>query len=101
MTHRMTQTHVTQLSLIPALEAARAASASGAPQPAVRSGSASVPAPTPAQIAYLKRLTRITGITQLKRYVARRLGQTDPNCFTRPNVAKVINMEVSERRLAA
>jgi hypothetical protein len=90
-----------QFSLIPALEAARlpATYSSKASQPA----SAMSPAnrPTEAQVSYLKKLTRIRADTQLARYVVRKLGVDSKSTLTRHDFAKVIDMEVSEKRWAA
>jgi hypothetical protein len=90
-----------QLSLIPALEAARipATYSSKAERPA----SAMAPAnrPTAAQVSYLKKLTRIRTDVQLARYVVRKLGIEGKATLTRHDFAKVIDMEVCEKRWAA
>ncbi len=90
-----------QLSLIPALEAARLPVSSSTQ--VTRPASAMAPAnrPTAAQISYLKKLTRIRTDVQLSRYVVRKLGVEGKSILTRHDFAKVIDMEVSEKRWAA
>jgi hypothetical protein len=90
-----------QLSLIPALEAARVPTNYSAK--ASRPGSDMAPTnrPTAAQVSYLKKLTRIRTDTQLARYVVRKLGLEGKTTLTRHDFAKVIDMEVSEKRWAA
>jgi hypothetical protein len=90
-----------QLSLIPALEAARIPT-----QPSMHPGRpvfamAQVNRPTAAQISYLKKLTRIRTDVQLARFVVRKLGAESKATLTRQDFAKVIDMEVSEKRWAA
>lgn len=101
---------MTQLSLIPALEAARympAKSSLGTSEASMHSYQAMAPAnrPTAAQIRYLKQLTRIKTDSQLARFVARQLGvageRTTKAVLTRQDFAKVIDKEVAERRWAA
>ncbi len=97
---------MTQLSLIPALEAARfwpsdrLFSARG-------DGQASAPMappnrPTAAQVTYLKRLTGIRTDSQLARYVVRKIGidesVTGKTTLTRRDFAKAIDIEVAEKR---
>jgi hypothetical protein len=99
-----------QLSLIPALEAARF-------EPHLVAGShdhnrqqpispmAPANRPTPAQVAYLKKLTRIRTDAQLARFVARQLGLSLDDgakvTLTRHHFAKVIDKEVAHKRWAA
>jgi hypothetical protein len=64
--------------------------------------------PTDAQVHYLKRLTRIKTDAQLSRYIVRKLNKSawldeekpHPPSLTKADFAKVIDMEVRERRLA-
>jgi hypothetical protein len=96
---------MSQLSLIPALEAARVPVFMGRSNGVANavSGSPMAPAnrPTPAQISYLKKLTRIRTDVQLARFVVRKLGVEGKKVLTRQDFAKVIDMEVSEKRWAA
>jgi hypothetical protein len=101
-----------QLSLIPALEAARfepqrvaqhdSQSASSAKS---LSPMALANRPTAAQISYLKKLTRIRTDAQLARFVMRQLGldnlEKSNGILTRHHFAQVIDKEVSHRRWAA
>jgi hypothetical protein len=89
-----------QLSLIPALEAARQPIQQAQKITRV-SAMAPVNRPTPAQVSYLKKLTRIRSDVQLARYVVRKLGVEGKAALTRQDFAKVIDMEVSEKRWAA
>jgi hypothetical protein len=61
--------------------------------------------PSPAQIAYLARLTRISGQARLARYVARRLGLIEGAqgeiVLGKREFARAIDLELRERRLAA
>ena len=90
-----------QLSLIPALEAARTQNILSAPM-SYRAG-AMVPAnrPTAAQISYLKKLTNIRTDAQLARFVVRKLDLESQASLTRHDFSKVINREVAEKRWAA
>jgi hypothetical protein len=90
-----------QLSLIPALEAARipAHLTNSASQPSAAMAAAN--RPTSAQINYLKKLTRIRTDAQLARFVVRKLGVEGKTTLTRQDFAKVIDMEVCEKRWAA
>jgi hypothetical protein len=90
-----------QLSLIPALEAARMSHTGGPSDARAASAMAPVNRPTPAQVSYLKKLTRIRSDVQLARFVVRKLGVEGKNVLTRQDFAKVIDMEVSEKRWAA
>lgn len=90
-----------QLSLIPALEAARQPSVSNARMNRPASAMAPVNRPTAAQVNYLKKLTRIRSDVQLSRFVVRKLGVEGKSVLTRQDFAKVIDMEVSEKRWAA
>jgi hypothetical protein len=109
-----------QLSLIPALEASRfapaiqaaashrasshGASSHGASGQAHQSAMAPANRPTTAQVSYLKKLTRIRTDAQLARYVSRKLDKGEATAIkttlTRHDFAKVIDMEVSEKRWA-
>jgi hypothetical protein len=97
---------MTQLSLIPALEAARRPAREmtnpSAPQGHVGDPMAPANRPTAAQISYLERLTGIRTNTQLARYVARKAsdGQSrDPkSILTKRDFAKVIDLEVAGKR---
>jgi hypothetical protein len=101
-----------QLSLIPALEAARFEP----PAQNQREGykaldtkllSPMAPAnrPTTAQISYLKKLTRIRTDAQLARFVMRQLGidslEQAKGTLTRHHFAQVIDKEVFHKRWAA
>jgi hypothetical protein len=99
---------MTQLSLIPALEAARFRSADLAPIPR---GDGQVGAamelpnrPTAAQVSYLKRLTGIRTDVQLARYVSRKIAGDHHNetksTLTKRDFAKAIDLEVAEKRWA-
>lgn len=90
-----------QLSLIPALEAARLPI--NAPAYFTRPASTMAPVnrPTSAQVSYLKKLTRIRTDAQLARFVVRKLGVEGKTTLTRQDFAKVIEMEVCEKRWAA
>lgn len=90
-----------QLSLIPALEAARVAAhlTREASRPLVAMAPAN--RPTSAQVSYLKKLTRIRTDAQLARFVSRKLGVEGKTTLTRQDFAKVIDMEVCEKRWAA
>jgi hypothetical protein len=99
-----------QLSLIPALEAARFSPDKNSGSDERRSAemlSPMAPAnrPTKAQISYLKKLTRIRSDNQLARFVLRQLGLGDLSAangaLTRQHFAKVIDMEVGHKRWAA
>lgn len=90
-----------QLSLIPALEAARQPSVSNGHMNRPASAMAPVNRPTAAQVSYLKKLTRIRSDVQLSRFVVRKLGVEGKSVLTRQDFAKVIDMEVSEKRWAA
>jgi hypothetical protein len=99
-----------QLSLIPALEAARFEPQVGSDTTVSRQVRAASPMaltnrPTPAQISYLKKLTRIRTDAQLARFVARQLGLTVEDgvkaTLTRHDFAKVIDKEVGHKRWAA
>ena len=90
-----------QLSLIPALEAARALTSAPSRSRHPGSDMASVNRPTSAQISYLKKLTRIKTDVQLARFVVRKLGGEGKNTLTRHDFSKVIDMEVSEKRITA
>lgn len=59
--------------------------------------------PTPAQIACLKRLTRISADGRLARYVARRLGLSGDEGIVlgKREFSRAIDLELRERRLAA
>jgi hypothetical protein len=101
---------MTQLSLLPALEAARFAtphsgSIQGGASAKTLSPMAPTNRPTPAQVAYLKKLTRIKSDAQLTRFVMRQLGfETTADAkgaLTRQHFAKVIDMEVGHKRWAA
>jgi hypothetical protein len=97
---------MTQLSLIPALEAARrpVREITNASAPQGHAGDPMAPAnrPTAAQIAYLKRLTGIRTNTQLARYVARKASDSqslDPkSILTKRDFAEVIDLEVAGKR---
>jgi hypothetical protein len=58
--------------------------------------------PTPAQIAYLKKLTRITAVRQLSRYVARKVGKARDAgqglALTKQDFARAIDLELNEKR---
>jgi hypothetical protein len=58
--------------------------------------------PTPAQIAYLKKLTRITAVRQLSRYVARKVGKAGEAgqglVLTKQDFARAIDLELNEKR---
>jgi hypothetical protein len=103
-----------QLSLIPAFEAARFQSESTPVQSGARAQDAAArhlspmaPAnrPTPAQVAYLKKLTRIRSDAQLARFVMRQLGLADlsetQGALTKHHFAQVIDKEVAHKRWAA
>jgi hypothetical protein len=102
-----------QLSLIPALEAARfepaihgtAQSTSRAERSLGLSAMAPANRPTPAQVNYLKKLTRIKSDAQLARFVMRQLGMDSldqaKGALTRHHFAQVIDKEVSHKRWAA
>jgi hypothetical protein len=99
-----------QLSLLPALEAARFAKVvtqDNAITSAEKTLSPMAPAnrPSAAQISYLKKLTRIRSDSQLARFVMRQLGLKDivdaKGALTRQHFAKVIDMEVGQKRWAA
>lgn len=90
-----------QLSLIPALEAARQPLYVAARGMAPASPMAPTNRPTAAQISYLKKLTRIRTDGQLARFVVRKLGADAKAVLTRHDFAKVIDMEVAEKRWAA
>jgi hypothetical protein len=101
---------VTQLSLIPALEAARASrplqagQASETLQRNRHEGEPMSPPnrPTLAQVSYLKKLTGIRTDAQLARYVLRKIGgesgASSKPILTRRDFAKAIDLEVSEKR---
>jgi hypothetical protein len=63
--------------------------------------------PTDAQVHYLKKLTRIRTDSQLTRYVMRKLNKANDQqalkptqiTLTKADFAKVIDMEVNEKRL--
>lgn len=99
-----------QLSLIPALEAARfmpQVQRGSSQGKATKSLSAMSPAnrPTAAQINYLKKLTRIRTDSQLARFVMRQLGMSNfddaKGALTKHDFAKVIDKEVGHKRWAA
>jgi protoporphyrinogen oxidase len=101
-----------QLSLIPALEAARFEPQNENQRDATQHApskhlSPMAPAnrPTPAQVAYLKKLTRIKTDAQLARFVMRQLGlenlEQTMGALTRHHFAQVIDKEVSHKRWAA
>jgi hypothetical protein len=101
---------MSQLSLIPALEAARYEPQMGAASPySTRQHGVSPMAlanrPTAAQIAYLKKLTRIRTDAQLARFVARQMGfsveDSTKATLTRHHFAKVIDKEVAHKRWGA
>lgn len=92
---------MTQLSLIPALEASRRPLFLGAPSSVPASAMAPINRPTAAQVSYLKKLTRIRTDVQLARFVVRKLGMEAKKVLTRQDFAKVIDMEVAEKRWAA
>lgn len=92
---------MTQLSMIPALEAARRPLFLGEPSKMPASAMAPVNRPTSAQVTYLKKLTRIRTDVQLARFVVRKLGVESKKVLTRQDFAKVIDMEVAEKRWAA
>ena len=100
-----------QLSLIPALEAARISprhtkSQTGRVDPSTEP-MAPPNRPTPAQVSYLKRLTGIRSDSQLARYVARRVNECETTgsnhkpggaTLTRRDFAKVIDLEMAMKR---
>jgi hypothetical protein len=94
-----------QLSLIPALEASRFLPQSQSSGSQNQSPMAPSNRPTAAQVSYLKKLTRIKTDTQLARYVMRKLNIASlseaKGALTRQDFAKVIDLEVSEKRWAA
>ena len=102
-----------QLSFLPVLEAkGRQTRAAGQTTSLKRdsdtAGLAALPAvsrPTPAQIQYLKRLTRIRADGQLKRYVARKVGKAamggEAPVLTKQDFAVVIDRELHEKHWAA
>ena len=90
-----------QLSFIPALEAARVPIAFAEATNSARSAMAAANRPTAAQISYLKKLTRIRTDVQLARFVMRKLEVENKSILTRHDFAKVIDMEVCEKRWAA
>jgi hypothetical protein len=90
-----------QLSLIPALEAARQPRLTMLQMGHPASAMAPVNRPTLAQVSYLKKLTRIRSDVQLARFVVRKLGLEGKAVLTRQDFAKVIDREVSEKRWAA
>jgi hypothetical protein len=94
-----------QLSLIPALEASRFLPQSQSAGNQSQSPMAPSNRPTAAQVSYLKKLTRIKTDTQLARYVMRKLNiaslSETKGALTRQDFAKVIDLEVSEKRWAA
>jgi hypothetical protein len=92
---------MTQLSLIPALEAARQPLFVDASRISPARDMAPVNRPTSAQVTYLKKLTRIRTDVQLARFVVRKLGVESKKVLTRQDFAKVIDMEVAEKRWAA
>lgn len=103
-----------QLSLLADLEATRfvpqpkleSASFAGAEKGAHLSPMAAANRPTQAQVSYLKKLTRIKTDTQLARYVLRKLSkdgqasspQIGKTILTKADFAKVIDLEVAEKR---
>lgn len=97
---------MSQLSLLPILEPVYAAPMKPLSVGSLPLGAPMAPSnrPTPAQIAYLKRLTGIRTDSQLARYVLRKLGERpghpNPSILTRRDFAQVIDWEVSERRWA-
>ncbi len=90
-----------QLSLIPALEAARKPEVYATRSARAMSDMAVNNRPTPAQISYLKKLTRIKTDVQLARFVVRKLEMDSKIVLTRQDFGKVIDMEVAEKRWAA
>jgi hypothetical protein len=92
---------MTQLSFISALEAAVKPVAPANIKGASHMAMAVENRPTPAQVSYLKKLTRIRTDSQLSRFVMRRLGSESETTLTRADFAKVIEMEVAEKRWAA
>ncbi len=90
-----------QLSLIPALEAARQPHSFDKRMARPVSAMAPVNRPTAAQVSYLKKLTRIRSDVQLTRYVVRKLELDSKSVLTRHDFGKVIDMEVTEKRWAA
>jgi hypothetical protein len=95
-----------QLSLLPSLDAALC---SPKPGPFLgHSVRARMPVagvqspPTPAQIAFLKKLTRITAVRQLSRYVARKVGKAgeigQDLVLTKQDFARAIDLELNEKR---
>lgn len=58
--------------------------------------------PTSAQIAYLKKLTRITAVRQLSRYVERKVGKAGEAghglALTKQDFARAIDLELNEKR---
>ena len=101
---------MTQLSMIPVLEAARfslphSGSIKEVAGPRTLSPMAPTNRPTAAQISYLKKLTRIKSDAQLARFVMRQLGfdtvADAKGALTRQHFAKVIDMEVGHKRWAA
>ena len=95
-----------QLSLLSALETAATPPLAGpflGHSAHVRAPMAGVQSPpTPAQIAYLKKLTRITAVRQLSRYVARKVGKAGEvgQCLalTKQDFARAIDLELNEKR---
>ena len=90
-----------QLSFIPALEAARMPRMMSERTLHPTSAMTATNRPTAAQISYLKKLTRIRTDSQLARFVVRKLGVEDKTILTRQDFAKVIDLEISEKRWAA
>ena len=90
-----------QLSLIPALEAARTQNLLSATSNARSQSMVPENRPTAAQISYLKKLTNIRTDAQLARFVIRKLDLESQASLTRHDFAKVIDREVSEKRWAA
>jgi hypothetical protein len=96
-----------QLSLLPALEAARFTPVANDGASVAKTLSPMAPAnrPSAAQISYLKKLTRIRSDNQLARFVMRQLGLKNiddaKGALTRQHFAKVIDMEVGHKRWAA
>lgn len=94
-----------QLSLLPALEAARPSPKQMAPIARVGEPLPMAGRPTPAQVKYLKRLTGIRADGQLHRYVARKIGKSaqgpEKLVLTKQDFAQAIDRELNEKRWAA
>ncbi|GIU67037.1 hypothetical protein [Candidatus Phycosocius spiralis] len=94
-----------QLSLLSALDAALLPP-KHSPQLDISSNAMTIArahnSPTMAQIAYLKKITRITAMRRLRRYVARKVGKSgeigQALALTKQDFARAIDLELKEKR---